>query len=153
MKIELWLIVKNETHYIEAFEMFAKRISRYSSFEVKYFEPQKKGNAEAGKKAEAKIILSKLDAKDHLIILDENGKQFSSEKFAEKLNSLLTGGNKKVVFFIGSAYGIDEQLQQRAQQKLSLSQLTFSHQLVRLIFLEQLYRAFTILKNEPYHHA
>ena len=154
MKTELWLIGKNESYLLDGFEMFSKRISRYVSFEIKYFSEPKKGNTpELIKEAESKLILSRLDKRDYLIILDENGKKYSSEKFASMLEKLFSTGNKKIVFLIGGAYGFDTALRERANQSVSLSEMTFSHQIVRLIFAEQLYRAFTIIHHEPYHHS
>ncbi len=153
MKFELWLIGKNEAYIAGGFEIFTERIKRYVPFEVKYFPVGKKGNNPLLiKTEESKMILQKIDASDHLIILDETGKEFTSAKFAGVVNNLLTSVNKKVIFLIGGSYGIGEELRTRGKLVLSLSQMTFSHQLARLVFAEQLYRAFTILKNEPYHH-
>lgn len=154
MKFELWLLGKNDSYIKEGMLLFATRINRYVSFEEKVFtEGGKNKVAQAIKDAEAKLILSKLDAKDHLILLDERGKQFASEKFAAFINTLLVSGKKRVVFLIGGAYGFDDALRKRANAVVSLSEMTFSHQIIRLLFAEQLYRAFTILNNEPYHHA
>lgn len=154
MKFELWLFGKNDAFIREGMELFSARISRYVSYEVKVFaDAGKLKVAQTVKDAEAKLILSKLDAKDFLILLDEHGKRFSSEKFAAFVNTLLVSGKKRVVFLIGGAYGCEDALRVRANAVVSLSEMTFSHQVVRLLFAEQLYRAFSILKNEPYHHA
>ena len=101
---------------------------------------------------EGELLLSKLQATDFLWLLDENGKSFSSVGFADELQKKMNAGTKTLVFFIGGPYGFSPAVYAKAQGKLALSQLTFSHQMVRLFFIEQVYRAFTILKNEPYHH-
>jgi len=154
MKIELWLIGKNESYASEAIELFAKRIQRYLPFEVKYFQEVRKGNLpEQIKAAESRLILSKLEQKDYLIILDERGKEISSRKFAELIHSLMTGSSKKVIFLIGGAYGVEDTLRARANLLLSISKMTLSHQVARIAFSEQLYRALTIINREPYHHG
>lgn len=154
MKFELWLIGRNETYASEAMQIFQKRISRYVGFEVKCFESDKKVKSPAIKKtAEAKLVMSKMEERDYLIILDERGKEYSSEKFASLIGSVMAAAGKKVVFLIGGAYGVDESLRSRANLIISLSKMTLSHQIARIMFAEQLYRAFTILNHEPYHHA
>ena len=104
------------------------------------------------KEKEGELILSKITPADHLILLDENGKEFSSIGFSEFLQKKMNAGIKTLVFVIGGPYGFSEQVYQKANGKVSLSQMTFSHQMVRLFIIEQIYRGFTILKNEPYHH-
>jgi 23S rRNA (pseudouridine1915-N3)-methyltransferase len=154
MKFELWLLGKNEPYIRDGMALFAGRINRYVSYEERVFTEVGKSKAvQAVKDAESKLILSKLDAKDYLVILDERGKAYASEKFAALINNLLVSGKKKVVFLIGGAYGFDDAVRQRANAVVSLSEMTFSHQIVRVLFAEQLYRAFTIINNEPYHHA
>ena len=98
------------------------------------------------------MLLQQLQPGDHVILLDENGKQFTSVEFSENLEKQMTSGAKRLVFIIGGPYGFAQEVYDRANAKMSLSPMTFSHQMVRLIFVEQLYRAFTILKGEPYHH-
>ena len=98
------------------------------------------------------MILKQLKPSDHLILLDEKGKSFNSPNFAKKLQSWMLNGKKRLVFVIGGAYGFSEDLYCRKHERLSLSKMTFSHQMVRLFFVEQIYRAYTILNNEPYHH-
>ena len=102
---------------------------------------------------EGMMILDALNPGDYLVLLDEKGKAYSSEKFAEQLQKWMNAGTRNIVFVIGGAYGFSPVVYDRANQKISLSDMTFSHQLVRLIFVEQLYRAFTILRGEPYHHS
>lgn len=98
-------------------------------------------------------MLSQFQAGDYIILLDENGKQFTSVEFSENIEKLMASGNKRIVFVIGGPYGFSQDVYAKANAKMSLSPMTFSHQMVRLIFVEQLYRAFTILKGEPYHHV
>ena len=97
-------------------------------------------------------MLKELEKFDHIILLDEKGKTFTSKKFSEQLNKLSLSGKKHVVFVIGGPYGFDESIYAKAHDKLSLSEMTFSHQMIRVFFAEQLYRAFSILKGEKYHH-
>lgn len=104
------------------------------------------------KEEEGRLLLSKISASDFCVLLDEKGKMYASEAFADFLNQKNVSGLKNLVFVVGGAYGFSDALYRRADHKMSLSLMTFSHQMVRMIFLEQLYRAFTILKNEPYHH-
>ena len=101
---------------------------------------------------EGELILQQLQTSDHLVLLDDKGKDFTSSKFAEKLQAWLLSSKKRLVFVVGGAYGFSEQVYQRGNEKLSLSKMTFSHQMVRLFFVEQIYRGYTILNNEPYHH-
>src|SRR6185295_9713286 len=118
---EFWLIGKNESYVREGLELFISRINRYISFETKVLEEQKKSNsAQVIKASESKLILSKLDAKDYLVILDEKGREFSSEKFSSVINNLLMIGKKKVVFLIGGAYGFDDSIRKRANEVVSL---------------------------------
>ena len=104
------------------------------------------------KEKEGELILSKITPTDHLILLDENGKTFSSVGFSDFLQKKMNAGIKTLVFVIGGPYGFSETVYQKAQGKVSLSEMTFSHQMVRLFVIEQIYRGFTILRNEPYHH-
>ena len=104
------------------------------------------------KKAESFLLLQQLQPGDHVVLLDENGNHYTSVAFAENLEKLMASGSKRIVFVIGGPYGFAQEVYDKANAKMSLSPMTFSHQMVRLIFVEQLYRAFTILKGEPYHH-
>ena len=101
---------------------------------------------------EGELILSYIEPSHHLILLDERGKEYTSIAFADELQKKMNSGIKQLTFVIGGPYGFSQAVYQRANSKLSLSKLTFSHQMIRLFFVEQLYRAFTILRNEPYHH-
>lgn len=157
MKIELWLVGKTNFSYLkEGIAIYEKRLGHYLPFEKKILPDVKigkKANPEQTKQAEGKLILSKLNSGDALILLDENGKQRSSEQFADFIQQQLQMSHKRIIFQIGGAYGFSEAVYQRANFKISFSKMTFSHQMVRLIFVEQLYRAMTILKGEPYHHS
>ena len=149
MKILLLVIGKTDEDYlITGIKKYVGRIGHYASFEMKEIpDPRNRKtlSEEQQKTAESFLILSQLQPSDHVVLLDENGKQFTSVQFAESLV-------KRLVFIIGGPYGFSKEVYDRANAKLSLSPMTFSHQMVRLIFVEQLYRAFTILKGEPYHH-
>jgi 23S rRNA (pseudouridine1915-N3)-methyltransferase len=156
MKIQLWAIGKNHEPYIkEGTINFTKRISKY--FPVEWIiipTPKNAGMLSAMdlKKKEAETILGWLKKGDYLVALDEKGKQFSSASLAQFIQERANEGIKNLVFLIGGAFGLDEQVLQKANHQWSLSQLTFPHQLVRLIMAEQIYRACTILRNEKYHH-
>ena len=132
-----------------------KRIKRYSPFEMKVIPNLKntKNLSVAEIKAkEGALLLKQFSAQDFVILLDEGGRQYPSIAFANYWQSVLNRTSGQVKFVCGGAYGFSEEVYQRANSKLSLSPMTFSHQLVRLVFVEQLYRAFSILNNEPYHH-
>src|SRR5690606_8750240 len=132
-----------------------KRLGFYISFEILIIPDIKNSKSlseEQQKTKEAETVLKHLDSSDTIILLDEKGKNYTSEGFSEMIQKKMNSGIKNLVFIIGGPYGFSEQLYQRTNEKLSLSAMTFSHQMVRLFFIEQLYRAFTIIKNEPYHH-
>lgn len=134
---------------------YYNRINHYLSFTIKTIPDLKKTrnlSADQVKHKEAELILKEVQTSDHVILLDENGKQRSSMDFADHLQNLMNRGLKQTVFIIGGAYGFDPSVYERANEKIGLSKMTFSHQIIRPIFTEQLYRAFTILRNEPYHH-
>jgi 23S rRNA (pseudouridine1915-N3)-methyltransferase len=153
MKISIWTIGKvNEPYVREGIEEFTLRISRYFPVEWKLFPVPKHSNEEQLKKSEASLILNTLEKDDHLVVLDEKGKMFSSEGLAEFIQQKANDSTQRLVFLIGGAYGVDVSVLKKAHVKWSLSALTFPHQLVRLLLAEQLYRACTILRNEKYHH-
>ena len=156
MKIVLLTIGKtSEKYLIDGIAQYQKRLKHYTKFEMLEIPNLKNAknfsNAEIIKK-EGELILKQLQNSDHLVLLDDKGKDFTSPKYAQKLQQWMLSGKKKVVFVVGGAYGFSEQVYKRGNEKISLSKMTFSHQMVRLFFVEQLYRAFTILNNEPYHH-
>ncbi len=156
MKLSIWAIGKSNESYIkEGVEEFTKRISNYFLIEWNIISLPKNAGLFSPpdlKKKEAGMILNKLKQDDFLVVLDENGKQFNSEDIAGFLQKRASESTKQVVFLIGGAYGLDSHVLQKAHIQWSLSQLTFPHQLVRLILVEQIYRACTILRNEKYHH-
>ncbi|HHH49572.1 MAG TPA: 23S rRNA (pseudouridine(1915)-N(3))-methyltransferase RlmH [Saprospiraceae bacterium] len=157
MKIELWLVGKTNKAYLkDGMDIYQKRIGKYIPFQMEIIPDIKSAknlSALLLKKKEGERILSKIDKKDCLILLDENGKQFTSEAFAKYFEQQLQSSFRKIIFLIGGAYGFSEEVYQRANFKIAVSKMTFSHQMVRLFFLEQLYRAMTILRNEPYHNV
>jgi 23S rRNA (pseudouridine1915-N3)-methyltransferase len=155
MKTAFWCIGATDKPYLrQGIDEYVKRLSNYLSFEYKEVTPKapKTASPEQLKIVEKDAVLKLLDRSDFLVILDENGPEYSSEKFAEFLQKRFNSVSGSLVFLAGGAYGFDDEILARANAKLSLSKLTFTHQMVRLIFLEQLYRAMTILRNEPYHH-
>jgi ribosomal RNA large subunit methyltransferase H len=135
---------------------YKKRINFYTKFDIEIIENIKNTkniSEEEQKSKEGSIILQKISPNDILILLDERGKEFSSIEFSNFIQKIMNTGVKQCIFLIGGAYGFSEQIYARANHICSLSKMTFSHQMVRLFFTEQLYRAFTILNNEPYHHS
>lgn len=156
MKIWFWSIGKAHDSYVkEGVAEFTKRISKYFPVEWAIIPVPKNAGMLSEmdlKKREGETILQWLKPDDYLIALDEHGKQFSSEGLSEFLQERASASTKNLVFLIGGAFGLDAVVLKRAQMKWSLSQLTFPHQLVRLILAEQVYRACTILQNEKYHH-
>lgn len=155
MKVELWAIGKTSEKYLEAgIAIFEKRLKNYLPFSIQVLPDVKEKTADSTrlKKKEGDLVLSKLGSDDYLVLLDEKGLEFTSMELSQWLERRLSTSHRKMVFLIGGAFGFSPEIYQRAQEKLALSRLTFSHQMVRLFFLEQLYRAMTILKNEPYHN-
>ena len=157
MKITFLLCGKtNEAWISSGMNIYSKRIKNYILFEEKTLPDLKncsKLSFSEIKHLEGEQILAFIQYSDYMILMDENGKQYSSTSFASQIQKYMNAGHKHIVFVIGGPYGFSQEVNDRANDKISLSPLTFSHQIVRVIFLEQLYRAFTILNNEPYHHA
>jgi 23S rRNA (pseudouridine1915-N3)-methyltransferase len=156
MNIKLIAIGKTDNKELQSLITdYTKRLSFYIKFDLEVIADIKnvKNLSESQQKEkEGELILSKITPTDQLILLDENGKNFSSVGFSEELQKKMNSGVKTLVFVIGGPYGFSDAIYAKAQGKISLSLMTFSHQMVRLFFIEQLYRGFTILKNEPYHH-
>lgn len=156
MNIKLLAIGKTDNKNLQALiEEYTKRLGFYIKFDLDIIPDIKnaKNLSESEQKIkEGQLILNKLSPTDYLILLDENGKEFSSIGFSEFLQKKMNSGLKTIVFVIGGPYGFSDEVYQKAEGKVSLSQMTFSHQMIRLFVIEQIYRAYTILNNEPYHH-
>lgn len=156
MNIKLIAIGKTDNKNLQILiNDYSKRLSFYIKFDLEIIADIKnvKNLSESQQKEkEGELILTKISSTDQLILLDENGKTFSSIAFADELQKKMNSGIKTLIFAIGGPYGFSEAVYSKAFGKISLSQMTFSHQMVRLFVVEQLYRGFTILKNEPYHH-
>jgi len=156
VKIEFLVVGKTQISFVKAGEQeYFKRLKHYIPINYKVIPDVKKGKGrshEELKKKEGEAILASIQPADILVLLDEGGKEMSSVEFSKFINEKLIHGTKRLVFIVGGAYGFSDDVYKRSQFKLSLSQMTFSHQMVRMIFLEQLYRAFTIIRGEPYHH-
>lgn len=156
MKVKFIFIGKTDQEWVrEGLAQYTQRLKRYISYENIEI-PSYSGKIQDQDKmllAESEKIMAVLKPADYLVLLDDKGEMFSSEQMAAWLNRKFTTVNGDIIFVCGSAYGFHNQVRKRAQEQISLSRLTFTHQMVRVIFAEQLYRALTILKNEPYHHS
>lgn len=156
MKITLLAIGKTDDSYIlEGLDKYLKRLKHYIKFEIQIIPDIKKAknlSEEEQKIKESEQFLKNIQSTDFIVILDERGTELSSLQFADFLNKKMIASVSHLVFLIGGPYGFDQSIYQRANYKISLSKMTFSHQMIRLFFAEQIYRAFTILKGEPYHH-
>lgn len=157
MKITLLCIGKTDEAYLSSgIEVYIKRLKHYIDFQIQIIPDIKnrKHLSEAQQKEkEAKLILKNVQSNDLLILLDEQGKHYTSVEFASFIENRMLNHTGNIVFLIGGPYGFDTSVYARGQQLLALSKMTFSHQMVRLFFTEQLYRAMTIIKHEPYHHG
>ncbi|HJN53712.1 MAG TPA: 23S rRNA (pseudouridine(1915)-N(3))-methyltransferase RlmH [Flavobacteriaceae bacterium] len=154
MKIKCVAIGKTKNQeFINIIKSYIDKIEHYINFEFIIINDIKSAkNKKFQKNKEAELILSKIDKNKHVIVLDEKGKEYNSISFSNFIQHHMNSSKKEIIFIIGGAYGLSEKILERANQKVSLSKMTFSHQMVRIIFLEQLYRSFSILKNEPYHN-
>jgi len=156
MKITLICIGKtDEAYLLEGIEKYQKRVKHYINFNlviIPDLKNTKNRTQEQQKIKESELILKQLQTNDQVILLDEHGKSYRSIDFAQFINHKMLNSVPNLVFVIGGPYGFDQSVYDRASSKLSLSYMTFSHQMIRLFFMEQLYRAFTIIKGEPYHH-
>lgn len=157
MKILFLVIGKTDESYLDTGILkYIKRLEHYVPFEMKIIpdiKNRKTLTEEQQKKAEGELILSNINIGDDLVLLDENGKTFSSVAFSQWIEKQMNIGSKRMIFVVGGPYGFSKEVYAKAKFKISLSEMTFSHQMIRLIFVEQLYRAFTIIKGEPYHHV
>ena len=156
MKILLLVIGKTDEDYVfDGIEKYKNRLKHYINFEYEEIPDLKNRkilSRDQQKKRESDIIFSRLKMDDKVVLLDEKGVSFRSVEFSKYLQKKMNSGIKRLAFIVGGPYGFDKAIYDKHQDKLSLSKMTFSHQMVRLFFCEQLYRAMTILKNEPYHH-
>lgn len=156
MNIKLILTGATAEHYLsEGMNKYLDRLKHYCKLECIEIRAPKAGpkkSEEAALEKEAELLLKRIGQGDYMVLLDEKGQQFTSVAFSQHLQKRMNSGVKNLVFVAGGAHGFSESLYQRADEKLSLSKMTFTHEMVRLFFLEQLYRAFTILKGEKYHH-
>ncbi len=156
MKIELAVIGKTSIGYLkQGIDEYIKRLKHYVSFEIKYIDDIKNTkniSEDQQKRTEGTKILSLLDKSDFVVLLDEHGKEYTSIQYSSYIQKRMLSGSKKVVFVIGGPYGFSQEVYDRANDKISFSKMTFNHEMIRLIFSEQLYRAYTIINHEPYHH-
>lgn len=156
MKIKLLAIGKtDDKHLVQLIDVYKKRLQHYIKFDIEILPDIKnvKNLSEAQQKEkEGELVLKKLQNTDQLILLDDKGKQFTSIEFSQYLQKKMNSGIKQLVLLIGGPYGFSDTIYKKASGKISLSKMTFSHQMIRLFIVEQLYRGCTILKNEPYHH-
>lgn len=156
MKVQFWVIGKTtDTYLLPGIKDYNNRLARYCKYEFIELPSAKMGKNATPQETqtkESKAVINRLQKNDFLIVLDEKGKEFTSNEFGKYLAHHQMSGTKQIIFLIGGAYGFDQKIYKRANAKIGLSKMTFTHQMVRLIFSEQLYRGFTILKGEKYHH-
>ena len=156
MNIKLLVVSKTDTPYLqEGIDLYVKRLRHYVNFEIDVIpalKDQKNASPEEIKEREALLLLKRLEGTDRIVLLDEHGKEHTSIGFSQYLQKQMNSGVRNLVFVFGGAFGFAPSVYQVAHDKVSLSQMTFNHQMVRLFFVEQLYRAFTILRHEPYHN-
>lgn len=156
MKIQLLCVGKTDrTFWTSAVDDYTKRLKHYVKFSIHYLpnaKAKKKVNPKEIKIEEARLITQKIKVEDEVYLLDEKGKAYTSTEFSKQIEQHMISGTKRIVFVIGGAYGFTDQLYQKYPKLMCLSKMTFSHQMARLFFCEQLYRAFTIINNHPYHN-
>ncbi|TGX86542.1 23S rRNA (pseudouridine(1915)-N(3))-methyltransferase RlmH [Muribaculum intestinale] len=156
MKIELIVVGKTTTPYLkEGIEHYVKRLTHYVPYEIRTISDIKTSKAltaERQKEMEGEFILQQIQPGDRVVLLDEHGREMTSREFAGYLEKAMSTVGKRLLFVVGGPYGFSKKVYDRADGKLSLSQMTFSHEMIRLFFTEQVYRAMTILRGEPYHH-
>lgn len=156
MQTVLWVIGKTNNNWLsQMLDDYKKRIQKYQRFEILIIPDLKNKvnlSKSVQKKKEGELVMDRLNESDYLIVLDKDGTQMDSLLFSKFISTKRMGSQKRLIFLIGGAYGIADSVYKRANEKISFSKMTFSHQMIRLFFLEQLYRANSILKNEPYHN-
>jgi len=153
VKFEFYFIGKTTESYLhEGIENYCRKLGHYMNSGIKLFPSSTEKNSAKALRDEASKILKTITPQDFVVVLDEKGKQFSSVELSREIQKVLNRSYSRMIFIIGSAYGIDGELKERADMVLSFSRFTFTHQMIRLMLVEQVYRAMTILKNESYHH-
>lgn len=156
MDILLLTIGKTRTQFVaDGIKEYTKRLSRYLPFDILELpdvRATKSMTERMQKIREGELILEKILPSDHVVLLDEHGREYSSVEFSAYIEKLMASGRKRTVFVVGGPYGFSEEVYTRADAKLSLSRMTFNHEMIRMFFVEQIYRAMTILRGEPYHH-
>jgi 23S rRNA (pseudouridine1915-N3)-methyltransferase len=156
MKIKLLVVGATPKNFLkEGEDLYIKRLNNYVPFEkieIPDLKNAKNLSKDQIKTEEGKLLLQKLSNTDFVVLLDERGKEYRSVEFADWLQNIFNQGPKQIVFLVGGPYGFSDEVYERANAKLALSKMTFSHQMIRVFFVEQLYRGFSILKGEPYHH-
>jgi 23S rRNA (pseudouridine1915-N3)-methyltransferase len=155
MKLTLLCVGKTDNKHLEnLLSEYTKRLSKFIRFQIEYIVPRNTSKLQPNemKRAEGSFILQKTEKADFIVLLDEQGVTYTSQQFAKQLQKYMNAGYRHIVFVVGGAYGFSDEVYNKADAKLSLSKMTTTHQLIRLFFTEQLYRAFTILKGHPYHN-
>ena len=156
MNIKLIVVAKTDEQYLrEGIDVYVKRLRHYVNFEmvvIPALKDLRNASADEVKEREAAVLLRHLEKADAVVLLDEHGAEYTSVGFSKYLQKQMNAGIRTLAFVVGGAFGFSPKVYERAAAKLSLSQMTFSHQMIRLLFVEQLYRAFTILNHEPYHN-
>jgi len=156
MKIKIIAIGKTHKSFlVDGENEYIKRIKKYvaiEKIEIPDLKNAKKLTFNQIKEKEGKLLLSKIEPHSLIVLLDEKGKEFTSMKFSNWIQDKMNRGYKNIIFLIGGAYGFSDEVYKAANEKIALSKMTFSHQMIRMLFTEQIYRAYTILNNEPYHH-
>lgn len=150
------VVGKTTTGYLKpGIDDYTSRLKHYVPFDIQYVQDAKNTHNLSElqqKQNEGRSILASVDKSDYVVLLDEHGREMTSVQFSEYIQKRMSSGARRVVFVIGGPYGFSQEVYDRANEKISLSKMTFSHEMVRVIFAEQIYRAFTILNHEPYHH-
>lgn len=157
MDIILLVVGKTSVPFVKSgIDEYISRLKRYTSFHIEIVNDVKTGKGASEqviKEKEGEAILQSLQPSDYVVLLDEHGEMLDSVAFANRLQKIMNSGRKRLVFIVGGPYGFSADVYTRAEAKISLSKMTFTHEMVRLFFVEQVYRAMTILKGEPYHHV
>lgn len=155
MKLQLWHFSSSQDEWAQAAEdLYRKKLSVFADFEIRHLKPKKipRDAAELKKTAESDFLLQEIEESDFLVLFDERGKEMDSLAFSKQVEKIRQSGKKRVIFLIGGAFGVDEQVRRRSQVQIKLSPMVMNHLVAKTMVLEQLYRAFTIIKGLPYHN-